>query len=88
VSQDWTRENQAQFEAWKRLMPSSLLSRTQRTVWTPMGLMTLIFCSNCGASGGAITAPTEFVHYLCDDCKHLAAGLPEIPEPIVRPQEG
>jgi len=85
VTTDWTKENQAQFEAWRRLIPDAGCQRTQRQVWTPMGLMTLIYCTNCGAPGGAVTQHSEFVHYYCDKCKHLAAGLPEIPEPLVRP---
>ena len=28
-----------------------------------------------------VTTHTDY----CDKCKHLAAGLPEIPEPLVRP---
>ena len=84
---DALEANRERFEAWRKLIPDARTSSRQRQIWTPNGLMTLIYCTNCGAGGGAVTNDTPFIHFYCEKCRHLAAGLPEVPEPVVRPKE-
>jgi hypothetical protein len=46
-----------------------------------------VFCANCGADGGLITAEwSPHVFYVCDDCvKHAPIeGVREVPEALVR----
>lgn len=46
-----------------------------------------VYCANCGADGGLVTADwTPHIFYLCNDCvgKHGQVGLTEIPEDLVR----
>lgn len=46
----------------------------------------LVFCVNCGASGGACTKDTTHILYLCEPCsqKWGKLPLPEVPEEFVR----
>lgn len=62
--------------------------RYHRTTFCgPKGLMSKVFCLNCGADGGAVTEEwAEFVIYICEGCAktHGSPPLPEIPEELIR----
>lgn len=63
-------------------LPDSRLSLARRktTVMRAGQLMEKVFCANCGADGGLITA--EFcphIFYVCDNC-FLKFGPPPLPE--------
>ena len=65
-----------------RLSPTS-----RNTVCGPHGLMSRVFCVNCGADGGLITeAWAKSVFYLCDRCEAWGRtpALLEAPENLVR----
>lgn len=61
--------------------------RRATTVVRGCMLMERVFCANCGADGGLITAEwSPHVFYLCDACAetHGKLPLPEVPEKTVR----
>lgn len=57
----------------------------------PAGIMSKVYCANCGADGGLITE--EFaakVFYLCDRCAETYGKLPdsmEVSEAVVRGEQ-
>ena len=77
------------FEAWRKLLPDSRCRNRQRQRWSPLGLVTEIFCMNCGRSGGAVSNDVPDVFYVCRDCAATHGGLPvpEVPEELIRPQK-
>jgi len=74
----------------ERGLPDSRLNGPRRRATTvPLGrmLMERVFCANCGADGGFITAEwAAHVFYLCDECAqtHGKLDLPEVSEAAVR----
>ena len=57
------------------------------------GLMAMepIFCANCGAHGGLITAGVPHVFYQCDDCAMRLGPIPgvdRVPEAVVSKLRG
>ena len=75
------------FDAWRRLLPSSRMTTKHATVMSPIGMVELIYCINCGRGGGAVTANVPDVMYLCQSCADTHGGLPapEIPAELVQP---
>jgi hypothetical protein len=50
-------------------------------------LMERVFCANCGADGGLVTADwSPHVFYVCDKCETVGGklALPEVPDDVVR----
>jgi hypothetical protein len=61
--------------------------RQKPTIVRAQMLWSRVFCGNCGADGGLITAEwSPHVFYVCDDCvKHAPIeGVREVPEALVR----
>lgn len=59
-------------------LPDSRLSGSGRRSLVPWGnmMMERVFCANCGANGGLVTAEwSPHVFFLCDTCAH--SGIPE-----------
>jgi len=80
-------------DGWDRDLEGGLpdsrlvLDRRRTTVVLGRQLMERVYCANCGADGGLITADwCPHVFYLCDTCaaKHAGIELAEVPEPAVR----
>lgn len=68
-------------------LPDSRLSHHRTTICGPCGLMSRVFCINCGADGGLVTeAWAVRISYLCDDCflTHGALPMPQVPDSVVR----
>lgn len=69
-----------------------LTGHRRRATTVPLGrmLMERVFCANCGADGGLVTAEwSPHIFYLCEDCArtcgHLTlSGVIEINETTVR----
>lgn len=71
-------------------LPDARLSPTNRkTFCGPFGIMSKVYCINCGASGGAVTEEwAAQVVYVCDDCEVKVGkfmGQP-VPDEVVRGQ--
>lgn len=94
------RSEAARLKEFERLLfsdaPDSrlqdLTARRRTTVAGPGGTpMERVFCANCGADGGAVTADwSPHIFYLCDRCaaQHGTLPLVEIPEDVVRGKKG
>jgi hypothetical protein len=75
-------------------LPDCRLSGTNRERTTfQLGRMTFeqVYCANCGAPGGGVTAEwSTHVFYVCDTCARALGpppGLVEVPEAVVRGRE-
>lgn len=72
-------------------LPDSRLAGTARerttVVWARM-LWERVFCANCGADGGIVTADwSPHVFYICDGCAQELGpppGMVEVAEAVVR----
>lgn len=72
-------------------------TRMRETICGPCGLMSRVYCVNCGADGGLITEEwAESVFYLCDKCSHYgiaaealsqAADALQVPEGLLKGQQ-
>lgn len=94
------RSETARLQEFERLLYSDapdcrlqdLSARRRTAVAGPNGQpMERVFCGNCGADGGAVTADwSPHVFYLCNDCARKHGNLPlvEIPEDVVRGKKG
>ena len=68
-------------------LPESRLTHHRTTICGPVGLMSRVYCANCGCDGGLITEEwAAKCFYLCDRCSEVHGKLstPEIPESVVR----
>lgn len=68
-------------------LPESRLTHHRTTICGPVGLMSRVYCANCGCDGGLITEEWAVkCCYLCDKCAevHGKLPIPEIPESVVR----
>lgn len=67
-------------------LPDARLSSTNRNTFCgPVGLMSRVFCVNCGAPGGAVTEEwASEVFYLCDSCADKLGPLPclQVPDAV------
>ena len=73
-------ENVSLFEAWRKLIPDARTQRPIGQVWSPLGLITRIYCLNCGKNIGGVYGEPSFVHVLCDKCRDSKGGLPGMEE--------
>ena len=68
INKHWDRQ-------LERGLPDSRLAgtgRDRKTVVRARMLWEVVFCANCGAEGGLVTAEwAAHVFYLCDDCSKL-----------------
>lgn len=70
-------------------LPDSRLKYHRTTICGPIGLMSRVFCANCGCDGGLVTEEwAGHIMYICDDCANTCGrqlpGMVEIPEESVR----
>ena len=72
-------ENERRLLLWERSIPDSRLGSTKGQVMSPFGLLTPIFCINCGISCGAVYGDVTYTHALCDACGERWGGLPGVP---------
>lgn len=82
LSKYWDRSQESD-------LPDSRLSGSGRRSLVPWGnmMMERVFCANCGANGGLITAEwSPHVFFLCDTCAHgqIPPGLAEVDEQQIR----
>jgi hypothetical protein len=73
-------------------LPDSRLSHHRTTFCGPVGLMSKVFCANCGKSGGAVTEEwAEHIFFICDACAEKGCGsIPgavQIPEEVVKGEQ-
>lgn len=85
------RENADRFATWLKLIPDSRMRRSVGQVSSPIGLITRIYCLNCGKNCGGVYGEPAFTHVLCDACRDRLGGLPGMEEvkfePDVQPKE-
>lgn len=59
----------------KEELPESRL-KDRKTFCGPVGIMSRVYCANCGCEGGAVTEEwAEFIFYLCDACAEKTGGV-------------
>ena len=85
MSKGWDRELEG------GLPDCRLTGHRRRATLVPLGRMMMerVYCANCSADGGLVTAEwTTHVFYLCELCKdkYGALDLPEANEKTVRGQ--
>lgn len=72
----------------EEILPDSRLRPCDRsTICGPAGIMSRVYCANCGADGGLITEEWALqVFYLCDRCAETYGKLPvsQVPDAVVR----
>lgn len=68
-------------------LPEARLTHHRTTICGPIGLMSKVFCVNCGASGGLITEEwAKSVFFVCDACDEKLGKVPcpQIPDAVVQ----
>ena len=80
------------FEAWRKAVGDSRLKIRRVSIASPLGPLVPLYCLNCGAPGGAVTANTPDVAYICRPCAAKYGGLPapEVPAELIHdnPERG
>jgi hypothetical protein len=88
---DLSIEHVELFETWRKLLGDSRCRMPRGQIQSPLGLITPIYCLNCGRCCGGVygTVPTTAV--LCDPCRERWGGLPGFEEtpftPDVPPED-
>lgn len=72
-------------------LPDARLSTTNRkTICGPVGIMSRVYCVNCGGPGGLVTEDwCQSIFFLCDKCAEKYGeidGAVEVPEEVVNGQ--
>jgi hypothetical protein len=87
MSGSWNRELEGGLPDCRLIGPRRRATTVPLTMLLGRMLMERVFCGNCGADGGLVTAEwAAHIFYLCDDCAHTHGklDLPELSEATVR----
>jgi hypothetical protein len=71
-------ENESRFAVWRALVPDGRTRDRRGQIPSPLGLITPIFCSSCGAGMGGVYGDVPHAAMVCDRCHATHGGLPGV----------